>query len=295
MRMTIPLDTFQTGLIPFSFIGISMRTAYIFLIAFLAWMVLFWFHYTKDIRNATPQLPPLHAPDTTIASASPAAERGIFFRSGSYLPLGIGGQIAEITDSVINAGTANQALQITGLYTPEEQAGLSFDLGLARANVLKKMLEKDISEDRIELFSDTLDHYSFSRDSLIAAIRFDWVDGYVPPQAANFYLLEHDFKRVKSDNFASLLDQIAQRLTGSGEHIIIRGHTDTSGGKELNFKIALRNAKDIRDYLLNKGLKRQQIKTTAQGEEKPVVDNDSPEGRRKNRRIELEIIPNQSL
>jgi len=85
------------------------------------------------------------------------------------------------------------------------------------------------------------------------------------------------------------LDDLANRLKRENKKVLIRGHTNSNGDKELNFKVGLRRAKKIRDQLLARGVERSKIETTSQGEDAPIADNKTEEGRRKNTRIEIFI------
>lgn len=88
---------------------------------------------------------------------------------------------------------------------------------------------------------------------------------------------------------SAFLDDLANRLTLDNKKVLIRGHTNSNGDKERNFKVGLRRAKKIRDQLLARGVSRQQIETTSQGEDAPIADNKTEEGRRKNTRVEIFI------
>ena len=88
---------------------------------------------------------------------------------------------------------------------------------------------------------------------------------------------------------SAFLDDLANRLTLDNKKVLIRGHTNSNGDKERNFKVGLRRAKKIRDQLLARGVSRQQIETTSQGEDVPIADNKTEEGRRKNTRVEIFI------
>ncbi|MFK7983321.1 MAG: OmpA family protein, partial [Saprospiraceae bacterium] len=91
------------------------------------------------------------------------------------------------------------------------------------------------------------------------------------------------------EDFEELFDKLATRLIATGEKVILKGHTDSHGDSELNFTIALRNAKDIRDVLKEKGVPEGQIETTSRGEDEPVGDNTTDIGKFDNRRIEIDI------
>jgi outer membrane protein OmpA-like peptidoglycan-associated protein len=74
----------------------------------------------------------------------------------------------------------------------------------------------------------------------------------------------------------------------------IEGHTDAKGDDNYNQKLSERRAKAVKDWFVNKGgLKKVKFKTQGLGEQQPVAPNakpdgaDDPEGRQKNRRVEI--------
>jgi len=71
--------------------------------------------------------------------------------------------------------------------------------------------------------------------------------------------------------------------------ISITGHADASGSNEYNMALGHKRAQGVRDYLLNTGVASDKIITDSKGEEEPVADNDTPEGKAKNRRSEIII------
>jgi len=75
----------------------------------------------------------------------------------------------------------------------------------------------------------------------------------------------------------------------------VEGHTDSSGSNDFNRKLSERRAASVKTVLVSRGVQEGQISVVGLGEEKPVADNGSPEGRAKNRRVELHIdVPNPS-
>lgn len=85
------------------------------------------------------------------------------------------------------------------------------------------------------------------------------------------------------------LSRLARQLISSGSKVTLTGHTDNVGDPKTNEAFALRRAKNIRDILIAKGVKKSQIVTKSYGERKPVATNDNPRGRYKNRRVEIKI------
>ncbi|MCB0686074.1 MAG: OmpA family protein, partial [Saprospiraceae bacterium] len=74
--------------------------------------------------------------------------------------------------------------------------------------------------------------------------------------------------------------------------IQIRGHTDDVGNDDDNQILSEARAKAIYNYLLDKGIKAEQMTYVGFGENIPIADNQTPEGRQKNRRTEFLIMKN---
>ena len=69
--------------------------------------------------------------------------------------------------------------------------------------------------------------------------------------------------------------------------IEIGGHTDNSGTEELNKKLSENRAKSVYDYLIAKGVAAGRLSYKGYAAAKPVADNNTPEGKAKNRRTEF--------
>ncbi|TYB77488.1 OmpA family protein [Bizionia saleffrena] len=70
----------------------------------------------------------------------------------------------------------------------------------------------------------------------------------------------------------------------------IAGHTDNTGNKETNLSVSNQRAQSVRDYLLFKGIEDSRITSQGYGQENPVADNTTAEGRLQNRRVEIFVI-----
>jgi outer membrane protein OmpA-like peptidoglycan-associated protein len=81
----------------------------------------------------------------------------------------------------------------------------------------------------------------------------------------------------------------------SDDRIRIEGHTDSVGSRHSNEELSLRRADAVKRVLLGRGVKESQITALGVGEERPIADNKTAEGRRQNRRVELHIdVPQPS-
>ncbi|WP_026302544.1 OmpA family protein [Psychroflexus tropicus] len=78
-------------------------------------------------------------------------------------------------------------------------------------------------------------------------------------------------------------------------NIIVEGHTDSTGSDAYNMNLSKDRAQSVTDYLTANGIDNSRIETNWYGEEQPKYDNSTPEGRSKNRRVELAIVANQEL
>jgi OOP family OmpA-OmpF porin len=75
-----------------------------------------------------------------------------------------------------------------------------------------------------------------------------------------------------------------------GARVSIEGHTDSFGGDEQNQQLSQDRADAVREYLVaNMRLDPARIDAIGYGETRPVASNETPEGRAKNRRIEVVI------
>lgn len=72
--------------------------------------------------------------------------------------------------------------------------------------------------------------------------------------------------------------------------IEIQGHTDSIASEEYNQILSEKRAESAKDYFVSKEVGEEKISTRGFGELKPIASNDTPEGRAKNRRIEIKIV-----
>jgi outer membrane protein OmpA-like peptidoglycan-associated protein/outer membrane protein assembly factor BamB len=72
--------------------------------------------------------------------------------------------------------------------------------------------------------------------------------------------------------------------------IEIAGHTDSTGPEEVNQTLSELRAEAVAHWLIMNGISSKRIVTKGYGESKPVADNETEEGRRKNRRTEVRIL-----
>jgi outer membrane protein OmpA-like peptidoglycan-associated protein len=70
----------------------------------------------------------------------------------------------------------------------------------------------------------------------------------------------------------------------------IEGHTDNVGSEEGNIKMSQMRAESVLNYFVSRGIPKVRFEAVGLGSSKPVADNNTPEGRAKNRRVEIKRI-----
>jgi len=90
----------------------------------------------------------------------------------------------------------------------------------------------------------------------------------------------------------SLLNEVADviKKTPRIKKIQVEGHASSDGADEYNLKLSDRRAKAVRAYLITQGVSKDALVAKGFGETKPIADNNTEEGREKNRRVEFNII-----
>ncbi|MFD1804710.1 OmpA family protein [Mixta tenebrionis] len=74
--------------------------------------------------------------------------------------------------------------------------------------------------------------------------------------------------------------------------IVVAGHTDNTGNTQKNQALSLKRAEAVRDWMRDSGdVPESCFAVQGYGESRPVADNDTPEGRAKNRRVEISLVP----
>lgn len=88
-----------------------------------------------------------------------------------------------------------------------------------------------------------------------------------------------------------ILDEMAAALHKvGGKKVKIIGHTDSSGDAAKNLTLSQERATAVKNYLLTKNIAPDALSSEGMGSNKPVADNATPDGRKKNRRIEFEVL-----
>ena len=113
--------------------------------------------------------------------------------------------------------------------------------------------------------------------------------GWWVPASAVFGIGEDASLQAGVENeFARLARPVRER---PGATVVITTHTDNSGARDADLTLSQRQAEAITGVLVGAGLLESQLIPVGYGQEQPVTSNASPEGRARNRRVEIHVIP----
>jgi OmpA-OmpF porin, OOP family len=91
-------------------------------------------------------------------------------------------------------------------------------------------------------------------------------------------------------NSFDALDVLVHLLeTHPSLHLTIEGHADSSGTSAMNIKLSKQRAEKVKAYLVKKGIDPARVSTVGYGNQHPLADNRSKEGKAMNRRVEFRL------
>ncbi|HEY8157776.1 MAG TPA: OmpA family protein [Methylobacter sp.] len=100
-----------------------------------------------------------------------------------------------------------------------------------------------------------------------------------------------------SDAALATIENFVGEISASkGSRVIIEGHTDNIPTGKLNIDnkdLSLRRARAIANILVSRGVSPDRISAIGYGDARPIDSNDTEEGRAKNRRVEVKLMPGE--
>jgi outer membrane protein OmpA-like peptidoglycan-associated protein len=98
-------------------------------------------------------------------------------------------------------------------------------------------------------------------------------------------------KATFADAFKPQLDKVMDLLK---QHpalsVVIEAHTDANGSNDFNFKLSQQRAQSILDYFVEGGTSGDRLVPVGHGENHPIADNKTLDGRAQNRRVEFRLV-----
>ena len=107
-----------------------------------------------------------------------------------------------------------------------------------------------------------------------------------------FALSSAELNQATRSNLSDLAETLKKY---EATEVLIEGHTDSSGSESFNQTLSEKRANSVSGYLMTLGVSGQRLSTIGYGENQPIADNESAEGRQKNRRVEVAIYANEKM
>lgn len=197
-------------------------------------------------------------------------------------------------NEILSGFSDGKILKIEGFNFEEEVNSTSFEnLGLARADAVRKLLLDTLTSENIEISSKLKEFNEDAKSNPFDGVNFEWVSKNENVQEIEdktlIYFPYNSTDKVESENINQYLSKVAAVIEGNDKTITLTGHTDNIGNPPFNKKLGMLRALAMKKLLVNSGVDPKRIKVFSEGQSQPIATNDTEEGREKNRRVELEI------
>ncbi|AUC82860.1 OmpA family protein [Lacinutrix sp. Bg11-31] len=216
---------------------------------------------------------------------------------------GLKGQLERLSKYIKDNPGKN--IDITGHYTSEENNNSAFpNLGLARANAVKNYfvshgisskvintfgkLDDDLVPDTSNIHFGPLSYTIKTRNANDTS-EADELKELHDAMIANPLVLYFDTASASINLNAEQRDKVAKmvRYVDKTDNASIKtiGHTDNTGNRENNVRLGLDRAEFAKSYLVRNGISSSNINSSSKGPDEPIADNNTDEGKAKNRRV----------
>jgi outer membrane protein OmpA-like peptidoglycan-associated protein len=202
--------------------------------------------------------------------------------------------LSFLVDSLSGLVGDNQKLEIIAWYCADEKGIITPD-SLANERAQKtRLLFKNLTDNQCIMSTKEVDCSLLDKQNVFEGLEFGIrtiTQNVIETENETIiYFQSNSTDKLNATDVETYLDKIATIVTSGGKKIKITGHTDNVGPEEPNLKLGLKRAEMIKQHLISKGVNESDILVDSKGELMPVADNNTAEGREKNRRTVLQII-----
>lgn len=263
----------------------------ILLLVSLVWLGFWWWWYTCTICTTCG----CHTKELVVPTPAMNESGILLFNLNDTNAIVQPGWLAY-RDSLLSSLSSGQVLEIEGHYLADEPNTSSFEnLGIARAYSVKKLFP-DSLQNRIALTSLQISRRPTMSSPFVAnKITVKTITEKIEQSGDKtlIYFKYNSNERLHDEEIEKYLSDLALQQKDTRSAFNITGHTDNKGHALANIKLGLLRAEAIKNYLVSKGITPDRITTKSLGDSAPIGDNNTAEGRQKNRRTEIEIIQKQ--
>ncbi|MGL4599121.1 MAG: OmpA family protein [Bacteroidia bacterium] len=92
---------------------------------------------------------------------------------------------------------------------------------------------------------------------------------------------------IKPESYTAIDEILKSAMVAEGLKIGVQGHTDNTGNADANQSLSQQRAESVKNYLMGKGIPAARIEAKGFGQNKPIADNKTTEGKAQNRRVQI--------
>jgi outer membrane protein OmpA-like peptidoglycan-associated protein len=144
-------------------------------------------------------------------------------------------------------------------------------------------------------------HLSFGmyRGAPLMPVLNDAIATYQPPAPPpvivtldSMSLFDSGNAQLKPGSTRAMVGALEMIRSHPGKRILVAGHTDATGTPDTNLRLSIARAAAVRDWLIDaSGMPATQFAIQGYGDTRPIASNEAPQGRAKNRRVEITLVP----
>lgn len=181
------------------------------------------------------------------------------------------------------------AISVTNLKTGDEVARFRSDDVTGRYLVVLQPGETYSITAESDGYLFYSDHYEVAKRNDVA-LQHD-IDLYPTLTGRTRLLVFFDFNSatLKHESFPDLNRAVGVMQNNPAMTVTVAGYTDSVGSNDYNHKLSHDRANSVKDYLVQKGVAASRVTAVGEGENNPIADNGTEEGRALNRRVEFQV------
>jgi outer membrane protein OmpA-like peptidoglycan-associated protein len=196
---------------------------------------------------------------------------------------------AKKKSEILSAKAEGKKLLIVGPYFDGENK----DMGLSRAKKVEALFVGPLTDADIVLDAKQFSDCESAKKDALGKTLFRWVvrnEHVVQLHDKTFIYFKYDSdKEIDIAHVVTYLDNLAKELKSTGKSVSLTGHTDADGDDAFNMKLGLERANRVKADLMKRGVSEDKISVDSKGKREPIDTNGTPEGKQKNRRVEIRI------
>lgn len=201
----------------------------------------------------------------------------------------------------------NKVIEVTGLYTSSDDKPNSYDnMGLARAENMKlELLRMGIKQEQIvpkgQLANTSLKTFNEKLTGAISAkiieapkketnekVELKEIEDKIKAAPKTVYFETNSSKIIKTADLNQYVENLSRYLKANPtKKVRVIGHTDNVGNPIKNKELGLKRAIYVKEYLTENDINQNQLTASSEGPDKPMSTNNTEEGRKRNRRVEI--------